>query len=78
MLCMTLIITIIHTSDRFAINADRPAGMFQRTCIGIISLLRKTLTACIVTAVRMFAAHHDIALAAALIFIVGTIVYATF
>ena len=78
MLRVALVVTIIHAFDRFAIDTDRPAGMLQGTGIGIILFLRKTLTACIVTTVCMFAAHHDITLAAALILVVGTIVYATF
>ena len=78
MLRMALVITVIHTFYRFAVNTDRPAGMLQRTGVRIIFLLRKALTACIVATVRMFAAHHDIALAAALFFVVGTTVYATF
>ena len=75
---MAFIITIIHTFGRFTINTDRFAGMLQRTGIGPFSLLRKTFTACIRTAVRMFAAYHNIALAAAFLLIVGTIFNSTF
>ena len=78
MFCMTLIIGIVHTLLRLTVNADRTAGMFQRTCIGIISLLRKALTACIVTTIRVFAAYHDIPFAAALILIVRTVFHTTF
>jgi len=78
MLRMALVITIIHTFCCFAINTDRFAGMLQRTGIRIILLLGKALTACICATACMFTAYHNIALAAALIFIVGTIVYTTF
>lgn len=75
---MTLIITIIHTFGRFTINTDRSTRVLQRTGIGTLLLLRKAFAACVRTAICMFAAYHNIALAAALLLIVGTIFNSTF
>lgn len=75
---MAFVITVIDTLDRFTVDADRLAGMLQRTRVGAIPFLCKTLTARIRTTVRMFSAHHDIALATALVLIIGTVIHSTF
>jgi ABC-type transport system involved in cytochrome bd biosynthesis fused ATPase/permease subunit len=78
MFCMTLIIGIVHTLLRLTVNADRTAGMLQRTYISVITPLGKALTAGAVAVARMTASHHDIALAAIIFLIVTTILHATF
>lgn len=75
---MALVIAVIDTLDRFTVDADCLAGMLQRTRVGAVPFLRETLTARIRTTVRMFSAYHDVALAAALVLIIGTIIHSTF
>jgi len=75
---MTLVIGIVHALFRLTVNADRTAGMLQRTHISVIPPLGKALTASALTVAGMGASHHDIALAAIIFLIVTTIFHATF
>lgn len=75
---VAFVIAVIHTLYRFTVNADRPARVFQRTAVSVVPLLGKTLTAGIRAAVRMGAAYHDIAFAAAPLLIVRTVFNSAF
>ena len=76
----TLIIAVIDALDCLAVDADGPAGMRQGVTerIPSLSLLRKAFTAGAVTVAGMFAAHHDVSLAAQTVLIIGTIFHNTF
>ena len=76
----TLIIAVIDTLDCLTVNADSPAGMGQGVTerIPSLSLLRKAFTAGAITVTGMFAAHHDVSLAAQTVLIIGTIFHNTF
>ena len=74
---MAFVIAVINAFYRFAVDADRPAGMFQRARIRVAAFLRKALTASIILFVRMFPADHNIAFTAALFFVINTILYRT-
>jgi hypothetical protein len=73
----TLVITVVNTSDRLAVNADGSAGMLQSACKAVPLLIRKAFTACLVIAAGMLSAHHNIALTAAITFVVSTVFYRT-
>ena len=76
MLRKASVVSIVLTLACFAVNSDGSAGMFQSADIRVrASLLGKTFAAGIVTGVGMFAAYHDIALAAGLVLIVHTVLY---
>ena len=77
MLGKASVIRIVLTLTCFAVDPDGSAGMFQSADIRVrTSLLGKTLTAGIVLGAGMLAAHHDISLAASLVLIVHTVLYA--
>ena len=78
MLRMTLIVGIVHALFRLTVDADRAAGVLQRTYISVIPSLGKTLAAGAVTVAGMTASHHDIALAAIILLIVTAVFHATF
>ena len=76
----TLIIAVIDALDCLAVDADGPAGMRQGVTerIPSLPLLCKAFTAGALTVAGMFAAHHDISLAAQTVLIIGTIFHNTF
>ena len=65
MVRLAFIVRIVNTLYRFAVNADGPAGMLQRTRVRVPLFLGKTLAACIIGTSRMFSANQYIALTAA-------------
>ena len=77
---MTFIIGIINALYRFIVNADGLAGMDHGAFEGILSLppASKAVTAGIVTVTCMLSSHHNIALAAHGLLIIGTIFSRTF
>jgi len=75
---MALIIGIVHALFRLAVDADRAAGMLQRTYICVIAPLGKALAAGAVTVAGMTASHHDIPLTAIVLLIVTAIFHTTF
>lgn len=79
MLCYAFIIIIIHTFHGITIDADDLAWVLQRAGIGIPSLssLGKALTAGIIRTAGMLPAHHNIALAAKSLLIIGTVFHPT-
>ncbi len=80
MLRHTLVIAVIDTFYRLAVDADGTAWMRQGTGKRIlsISLLCKTFATGAVTVTGMLAAYHDITLAAQTILIIRTVFYNTF
>lgn len=77
MLCAAPVICIVHAFHCLAVYANRLARMGYGTCETIPVSLMKTLTAGIVAVAGMLSAYHDIALAAAMVFVIGTIGYST-
>lgn len=77
MLCITAIIRIVHALHCLAVDADMLARVGYCARKTVAASLVKALTAGVVTVAGMFSSHHDIALAAAVIFVVGTIAYST-
>lgn len=80
MLRRAFIVGIVNTVGCLAVDADGGAGMRNRALKGIHSLpfLHEALTAGLVRAACMLAAHHNIALGAQMLLIIGTILYRTF
>ena len=77
MLCTAAVIRIVHAFHGLTIDADMLAWVWNCTCKAIAAPLVKALTAGIITVAGMFSSHHDIALATAAVFVVGTITYST-
>ena len=77
MLRMAFIIAVINTFYRLAVNANRPAWVFQGTGIRIAPFFGKAFAASLIHILCMFSANHYIAFAAALTLVVNTIVYRT-
>ena len=78
MIRIALIIRVINAFIRLAVNADRPAGMGNRTCKRPhIASVFKALAAGVILAAGMSAGHHDIPLAAAPVTVVGTVFHGT-
>lgn len=71
------VVFVVHTLHRLAVDADMLARMRYRTRKAVAASLVETLAAGILTVTGMLSAHHDIALAAAVVFVVGTIAYST-
>ena len=71
------VIRIVHTLHCLTVDADMLARMRHGTRKAVTAPLVKTFTTCIFTVAGMLSAHHDIALAAAVVFVVGTIAYST-
>ena len=76
----TLIITVINALYCLTVDADRMAWMRQGIAerFSSLSLLRKALTAGVVTVTGVLAAHHDVSLAAQTVLVIGTIFHNTF
>ena len=76
----TLVIAVINTLYRLAVNADGLTGMRQGITerFSSLSLLRKALTAGAVTVTGMFTSHHDVSLTAQTVLVIGTIFHNTF
>ena len=76
----TLIITVIDALYRLTVDADRMTWMRQGITerFSSLSLLRKALTAGVVTVTGVLAAHHDVSLAAQTVLIIGTIFHNAF
>lgn len=76
----TLIITVIDALYRLTVDADRMAWMSQGAAERIppLSLLRKALTAGVVTVTGVLATHHDVSLATQTVLIIGTIFHNAF
>ena len=77
MLRIALVICVIHTFYSFAVDADSPAGIHGVGC-GLAGPVLEAFAAGIVFLLRFLASYHNIALAAALVIIIGTIFYYTF
>lgn len=75
-----LVIAVINTFYRLTVDADRMAWMRQGITerFSPLSLLRKALTAGVVTVTGVLAAHHDVSLAAQTVLIIGTIFHNAF
>ena len=80
MIRVAFIIGIINTLYRFAVDADGFAGMDHRALKGILLVTPgdEAVTAGIVTVTRVLSSHHNIALTAQTLLIVGTILSRTF
>ena len=76
----TLVIAVINTFYRLTVDADRMTWMRQGITerFSSLSLLRKALTAGVVTVTGVLAAHHDVSLAAQTVLVIGTIFHNTF
>lgn len=77
MLCTAPVIRVVDTLYCLTVDADVLAWMRDSTCKTVTASLMKALTTRILTVTGMLAAHHDIALTAAVVFVIGTIAYAT-
>lgn len=77
MLRAAAVIRIVHTLHSFAVDADMLAWMRHGARKAVAAPLMKAFTAGILTVAGMLSAHHDIALAAAVVFVIGTIAYST-
>ena len=77
MLCITAVIRIVYTLYRLAVDTDMLAWVRDRTRKAVTAPLVKAFTAGIITVTGMFPAHHDIALTATAVFVIGTIAYST-
>ena len=75
-----LVIAVINTFYRLTVDADRMTWMRQGITerFSSLSLLRKALTAGVVTVTGVLAAHHDVSLAAQTVLIIGTIFHNAF
>ena len=80
MIRMAFIIGIINALLRFAVDADGFARMDHGAFEGIhaLPLLNKAFTAGSVAIAGALSSHHDISLAAQMLFIIGTILHRTF
>lgn len=79
MLCRTLIILIISTLGRLAVDTDiagRVAGAVAERIAGSLSG-KKTLTAGLVLTAGMFSAHHDVTLGTQFFLVVGAVFHST-
>ncbi len=77
MFCAASVVCIVHAFHCLTVYANRLAWVGYGTCETIPVSLMKTLTAGIVAVAGMLSAYHDIALAAAMVFVIGTIGYST-
>lgn len=80
MVCVTFVVGVVNTLYSFTVDADGGAWMRHGALEGIssLSLLHKALAAGTVTVICMFTAHHDVAFAAQMPVVVGTIIHCTF
>jgi len=76
----TLVIAVMNAFYSLTVDADRLAGMCDRTGkrIRSFSLVVKAFTAGVITIAGMFSCHHDISFTAQAILIIGTTFYDTF
>ena len=77
MLCVTAVIRIVYTLHCLAVNADMPARVRNCARKAVTTSLVKALAAGIIAVAGMFSPYHDIALAAAVVFVIGTVAYST-
>ena len=80
MVCHTLIIAVIDTFYSLTVDADGLTWMSQRVTerLPSLSFLRKALATGSVAVAGMLTSHHDIALAAQAILIIGTVFHNAF
>lgn len=71
------VVFIVHALYCLTVDADVLARVRDRARKAVAAPLVKTLTAGVLTVAGMFSAHHDISLAAAVVFVIGTIAYST-
>jgi len=77
MLCTTAVIRIVNALYCLAVNANVLTWVRNSTCKTIAASFMETFTAGIFTITRMLTPHHNIALTAAMVFVIGTITYST-
>ena len=77
MLCTAPVIRVVDTLYYLTVDADVLAWMRDSTCKAVTASFMKALTTRILTVTGMLSTHHDIALTAAVVFVIGTIAYAT-
>ena len=77
MVSSTFVIAVMHTVHRFTVNADGLAWMRDSACKAVAASLVKAFTACTITVTGMFPADHNVAFAAAAVFVIGAVCYAT-
>lgn len=77
MLRIAAVIRIVYALHCFAVDADMLAWMGNRACKAVAAPLVKALAAGIITVTGMLSSHHDVTLAAAVVFVVGTIAHST-
>ena len=77
MICFAAVIRIVYAFHCLAIDADMLAWVRDSTRKTVAASLVKALAAGIIAVAGMFSSHHDIALAAAVVFVVSTIAYST-
>lgn len=77
MICMTAVILIVHALHRLAVDADILARVGDSARKAVPASLVKALAAGVITVAGMLPSYHDIALTAVVVFVVGTIAYAT-
>ena len=76
--CRTLVITVVNTFYRFAVDADHRAGMIVQGISKTVTLtFSKALTTGIIITASMFPTHQDITLAAAFTFVVCAVIHGT-
>lgn len=80
MLRHTLVIAVMNAFYSLTVDADRLAGVCNRTGkrIRSFSLVVKAFAAGVITIAGMFSCHHDISFTAQAILIIGTTFYDTF
>lgn len=77
MVRIAAVIAVVDTSCRFTVNADGLAWMRDSACKAVAASLVKAFTACTITVTGMFPADHNVAFAAAAVFVIGAVCYAT-
>ena len=80
MVCVTLVVGVVNTLYCFTVYTDSGTWMCHGALEGIspLPLLRKALAAGTVTVISMFTAYHDVAFAAQMLVVVGTVIHCTF
>jgi len=73
MVRVTTVVIIVNTPYRFTVNADGLAWMRNSACKAVAASLMKALAASAVAVTSMLSAYHDIALATAMVFVIGTV-----
>ena len=80
MVCHAFIIGVVDAFYSLAVNTDGFMRVCYRTLerIGYSASLSKTLTTGFLAITSVLASHHDIALAAQMLFVIGPVFHCTF